>query len=187
MRKLFLTLNLFFIFSVSAHAAVFTIEPQLSSVIFKVANLGGYTVGIFKDFSGTIGLSDDGTQLTSLVSEIKTDSAHTGQSHRDIEFMNEKLLDTPKFPTAKFTAQKIEPGKITGDLTIKGKTKKVTLDYTFSGIKKTKDGQDFVFLSARGAFNRKDFGMGFTPVLEKGKAIFADQVELNIELAGILP
>ena len=81
---------------------------------------------------------------------------------------------------------KIEKNKITGDLTLHGVTKKVTLDYAFWGLAKDQRGKTKTAVSISGVVNRKDFGIVYNIKTDDGTWLLGDEVELRIELHGIL-
>src|SRR3989338_8024336 len=118
-----------------AHAAYYDVDPIYSSVIFKVQHLGGYTIGLFNRFGGVIEMGDDG-RLVSVNATVDVRSVYTRNGQRDSDLLGTELFDAVKFPRAQFSSKKIEGSKVTGDITIKGKTKEVVLD-CFLGETKT--------------------------------------------------
>ena len=70
---------------------------------------------------------------------------------------------------------------VTGDLTIRGVTKSVTLAVEFGGVQKNPWGQTVAGVSAHGSISRKDFGIVWGPILEAGGVAVGDKVKLEIE------
>lgn len=92
------------------------------------------------------------------------------------------LFDTAKFPTATFTSTSVQSSgnsaTITGDLTIKGITKPITLDAKLYGAGVNMMSKKLnVGFTATGTLKRSDFGLGY------GVPAIADQVDLKISAA----
>ena len=172
--------------STDSYAALYQVDPVYSSVIFKIQHLAGYTVGLFRNFAGKIELSDDNNKVVSLEATVDIRSIYTRNNQRDRDLRSPMIFDAKKFPKAQFTAKKIDEKKMIGDLTIKDKTKEVTLDYTIGGVTKDQWGHTKVALSAKGVISRKDFGIAYNRKLDDGQMLLGDQVELQIEMEGIL-
>src|SRR5262249_39156808 len=95
------------------------------------------------------------------------------------------FLEVEKYPTIRFTSTKIEPAgtdrySLTGELTIKGNTRPVTLNVVKYGEFNDPNMGHRIGYAAQGQVNRKDFGMRFDMVLD-GKFIVSNEVQINIE------
>jgi len=180
MKKIYLLFLLNFIFPLTANAATYTIDPRHSTVLFKVDELAGYVSGLFGQFQGKVELNADNTQITALAGEVDVASVYTRNVQRDVDLLAAELLDAKKYPTAKFVSKKIEGDKITGDLTIKGKTKPASFQYSLLPITGNQ-----ARLSLHGAINRKDFGITYNRILEKGQMLLDDEVDLTLDLVGV--
>jgi len=86
-----------------------------------------------------------------------------------------KFFNAGQYPKITFVSTKVEPGKLTGDLTFRGVTKPVTLDVKYNGYAKTPFGSQIMGFSATGVIKRSDFG--FTHL----KGLVGDDVALEIE------
>jgi polyisoprenoid-binding protein YceI len=124
-----------------ATAADYVIDTQgaHASINFKVSHLGySYTVGRFNTFDGKFSY-DAASQKTSTVSvNIDTTSLDSNHAERDKHLRSADFIDAAKYPTAKFVSTSVaDQGKghlaITGDLTLHGKTKPITIDAQFIG------------------------------------------------------
>ena len=171
---------------VTGLASTFAIDPDHSTVLFRIQHIAGYTAGTFSHITGSFQLNDANNLLTGVASEIETVSVNTQQTQRDEDLRGGDFFDALKFPTAKFIAKKIENGKIDGELTLKGITKPVTLAYKLGDISKDSAGKTTIALAAQGTVRCKDFGITSTRVLEKGKPLLGDEVEVGAQLTGIL-
>jgi polyisoprenoid-binding protein YceI len=86
-----------------------------------------------------------------------------------------KFFNGAQYPKITFVSTKVEPGKLTGDLTFRGVTKPVTLDVKYNGYAKTPFGSQIMGFSATGTIKRSDFG--FTHL----QGMVGDDVALEIE------
>ncbi len=147
-------------------------DPFHTQVEFAAKHLGMMTVrGHFTEISITGNIDPDHPEATTVEVTIQTASIRTHNEQRDNDLRSSNFLDIANYPTITFKSTKIEAlggdrYNLTGDLTIKGNTKPVTL----AGIG----------YSAEGKINRKDFGMTFSAMLD-GKWVVSDDVQLFIE------
>src|SRR5262245_12747773 len=74
---------------------------------------------------------------------------------------------------------------VTGDLTIRGQTREVTLDVTFNGAATSPFGQSVAGFTAETHINRKDFGLNWNMALEAGGFLVGDDVKIEIELEAV--
>ena len=105
---------------------------------------------------------------------------------------SEDFFDVANHPTATFIATKVEaiadavPGrpnyKVTGDLTLHGTTREVTLDATASGTGKDPWGNQRLGFSLEGSIDRSDFGLRWNQVLETGGVLVSEKIEINVEV-----
>ncbi|MGA8441674.1 MAG: YceI family protein [Candidatus Sulfotelmatobacter sp.] len=151
---------------VVAQSSAWHLDPPHSSAQFAVRHLGISTVrGTFTKLSGTARYDAADPKNNSVEVTIDTASVDTRVEMRDNDLRSDHFFDVQKFPTMTFRSTKIESAgtdklKITGDLTIRGITKPVTLDVD-GPSKPVNDGQGHsrMGVSAAGILNRTDFGM----------------------------
>jgi len=167
-------------------AATFEVDPVYSSIIFKLRHLSGYSIGNFNTFQGFIDTTDDFGKITGISAKVLIPSINTRHPERDADLLSERFFDAEKFPVGTFVGKKIEGGKLIGDLTLKGKKKEVALDYKYYGTAKDQFGRTKAGFSASGIINRKDFGISFNKKIDNGQMLLGDDVELIIEIEGIL-
>jgi len=158
-------------------AGTFTIEPGNSSVIFKIKNNNGYTIGFFESFSGVLKLSEDNAKVLEADGKFDVRSINTHNVIRDAALRSDLFFDTEKFPEASFTSTKVEGDTLTGNLTIKGKTNPVALTMVLNGT----------LLTLRGKINRNDFGISFNEKLPQGKMLLGDEVQITAEIEAVVP
>jgi polyisoprenoid-binding protein YceI len=161
-----------------------------SSVNFWVRHLMVAKVhGRFNKWTGSLAFDEKEPSNSRVEVEIDPTSIDTREAQRDTHLRSADFFDTDKYPTLKFTSTKIERGadgniKLTGDLTMHGATKPVTLDVEFAGRANhpnPKMGERAGF-SARGTLNRKDWGLTWNQTLDAGGFAISDKVELHLEI-----
>ena len=163
-----------------------TIDPTHSEVGFKVKHMMFTNVkGLFNDYSADIDFNDD-LKEANLQFEAKINSIFTNNADRDNHLKSADFFDAEQYPTLNFKSTKIQGNgseyEITGDLTIKGITKPVTLNAEFSGLMTDPWGNTKVGLNLDGKINRKDFGLTYNAALETGGVLVGEDVKLNAEI-----
>ncbi|MFT3732531.1 MAG: YceI family protein [Hyphomicrobium sp.] len=125
-----------FAMSAPAMAADYKIDTDNAhaSITFKVSHLGfSWIIGRFDKFSGTFSFDDKNPDASKVSVDIDTTSIDTNLALRDKHLRAADLLDTDKYPTAKFESTSIKstaPNKatVTGNLTLHGVTKEVVIE-----------------------------------------------------------
>jgi len=163
------------------------LDPTHSEVTFKVKHLMFTNVsGQFTKFEATAEAEDDNFDNASFSFSADVDSVNTNNTDRDGHLKSADFFDAAQFPalTFKSTAVANDGGdlKVTGDLTVHGVTKSVTLDAEFGGIQKDPWGNIKSGFSVTGKINRKDFGLTWNAALETGGVMLGDEVKLALEL-----
>src|SRR5712692_8107124 len=109
-------------------------DPYHTQVEFSAKHLGMMTVrGLFPDVTATGFLDPDHPEASSVEVTIQTASLRTHNPQRDNDLRASNFLEVDTYPTMTFKSTKIEAAgpdryRLTGDLTIKGTTKSVTLN-----------------------------------------------------------
>jgi len=152
-----------------------------SKVGFTVTHLSVSEVdGNFKKFDASI--TSTKADFTDAVFEMNADvaSVNTDNDFRDNDLKSDHFFDVAKFPTMHFISKSVSKVddkhyKITGDLTMHGVTKSVTLDMAVNGFTKDMRSQKPVAgIKVTGKLNRNDFGVGHMP-----SAMVSDDVEIR--------
>jgi polyisoprenoid-binding protein YceI len=161
-------------------------DPFHTQVEFAAKHLGMMTVrGHFAEISATGNIYPDKPEASSVEITMQTASIRTHNENRDNDLRSSNFLEADKYPTITFKSTKIEPAgqdryTMTGDLTIKGNTRPVTLNVVRYGEFNDPRMGHRIAYSAEGQINRKDFGMTFNMMLD-GKWIVSDEVQIMIE------
>jgi polyisoprenoid-binding protein YceI len=175
-----------------ARAATYDIDPVHSTVSFKVKHLMvSWVRGSFKKFSGTIDYDAKNPGATALAASIDASSIDTGNGDRDGHLKSPDFFDVAKFPTLDFKATKVKPaGKnkftVTGDLTMHGVTKPVSLVVEGLGTEVTDPwGNVKIGASGTAKLNRKEFGLSWSKALEAGGVVVGDDVEIVLDIEAV--
>ena len=169
---------------------LWNIDQAHSQIQFSTKHMGISTVrGTFGSFDGTIDTEDG--QVSGVTAEIDVASLDTGNGQRDGHLKGADFFDATKFPKMTFKSKKVKSagkGKftVTGDLTIKGVTKEVTLDVD-GPTEQIKDmqGGTRVGASASTKINRKDFGVSWNKALDNGSSVVGDDVKVSIDVEAV--
>lgn len=172
--------------SSQATQGVWQADPMHTQVEFAAKHLGMMTVrGHFAEVSVTGTIEPTHPEATAIEVSIQTASIRTHHAQRDNDLRSSNFLEVDKFPTITFKSTKVEPAgddkyTLTGDLTIKGITRPVTLNLVRYGEFNDPMMGHRIAYSGQGTINRKDFGMTFSMMLD-GKFIVSDEIQLLLE------
>jgi polyisoprenoid-binding protein YceI len=146
-------------------ASTWTGDTVHSFVLFKIKHLGtSWVYGRFNDFTVSIEAGDEGAGVTSASLVVKTESVDTGAAKRDQHLRSPDFFNAKEFPeiTFKSTAAKAvdaDTTEVTGDLTIHGTTKPVTVKVVRVGHGKGMQKEDLAGYEATFTVKRGDYGM----------------------------
>ncbi len=164
----------------------YKIDPMHTNVLFVVDHLGfSNMIGQFQDFEGSFTFDGKSVEGAAVKIVIKTASVDTDHEARDKHLKSPDFFNAQEFPKMTFVSTGFEStgektAKMTGDLTLLGVTKPVTLDVTFNKADKfPMDPNVFIAgFSAKGTINRIDYGMKYAA------GAIGDNVTLWIEAEG---
>jgi polyisoprenoid-binding protein YceI len=154
------------------------IDQAHSEIGFKVKHLMISTVkGNFRTFSG--GVEEDGTVSLSM----NVNSIDTGNNERDNHLKSADFFISMEYPTMDFNGKMSEDmNTVTGEITIKGVTKEVTLDVDYNGMSVDPWGNTKHGWEITGSINRGDFGLTWNAPLETGGVLLSEEVKLNLDV-----
>ena len=163
-----------------------TVDPGHAEVGFVGRHFGLTKVrGRFTDVSGTITVADDLAASTVEV-VIDTASVNSGDQGRDDHLRSADFFDVEHHPTALFRSTGVvasdATATLTGDLTIKGVTKPVTMHVDYVGGATDPWGNERAVFSARGRINREDWGLTWNMLLDTGGLVVSKEIALEIEV-----
>jgi polyisoprenoid-binding protein YceI len=164
------------------------IDPAHSAAQFSVRHLMISNVrGEFTKLSGSAVIDPANPANSSVEVTIEAASVNTREPQRDDHLRSPDFFDVAKYPTITFQSTRVEPHgvdnlKVTGDLTIHGVTRPVTLDVE-GPTSAVKDpwGNVRAGVTATAKINRKEFGVAFHALTETGGVVVGDEVKITIE------
>jgi polyisoprenoid-binding protein YceI len=168
---------------------IYEIDPVHSTVGFKIRHFFTDVPGRFLEFSGTINVDTENPEKMSTQAVIKASSIDTANAKRDEHLRSVDFFDVENHPEIRFETTKVEPtgedrAKVTGNLTIHGVTKPVTMDAEFIGKGAGFEGEIRTGWKATTTINRKDFGLDWGKVVE-GTAVVGDKVEIELNIEAV--
>lgn len=182
-----LVLTIISAFAASAQNSGWRVDKAHTSVGFAVRHMViSEVTGNFKDFNITVSTSTDDFSDAVIDATIKVASIDTDNERRDNHLESDDFFNAEKFPEIKFRStsfEKVGENKynITGDLTIRDITKKVTFDATLNGMLKTSRGV-LAAWKATISINRFDFGLKWNRTIEAGGLIAGETVNITLVL-----
>ena len=182
-------LTLFLTIPVLSQASNYQIDPDHSSFQFKIRHLMVSNVkGDFTKSKGTVTMDDQDVSNLKVDLTIETASVDTAHAKRDEHLRGSDFFDVAKYPTITFISKRVTKAgadklKVTGDLTIHGVTREVTLDVE-GPTPQVKDpwGNVRRGATATGRINRKDFGIVWNRTLEAGGVVVGEEVDIYVEV-----
>lgn len=166
-------------------SGTYAIDPTHTNVEFAVKHLMISTVkGRFADVKGTLEMPEQGEPRLDVT--IAAASIDTRVDARDIHLKSADFFDVDKFPELRFVSTKaVRSGdgwKLTGDLTMKGVTRPVTLDVSEEGAVVDPWGNHKVGFIATGKLNRTHFGLTWNAALEAGGVVVGEDIKLTLDV-----
>jgi polyisoprenoid-binding protein YceI len=146
--------------------------------------------GSFNDFEATAHIDAENLANSSATATIKVDSIDTRNEQRDGHLRSNDFLDIANNPELTFVSTEVSPlgddiVRVTGDLTIKGVTNPVSIDFTYEGAAIDPFGNLRVGFEGSVVINRKDWGITWNAALETGGVLVSDKITLEFELSAI--
>lgn len=136
--------------------------------------------GTFNEWTSSFVI--DGTSFK-VTADIKAASIDTANADRDNHVKGEDFFDVEKYPEITFSSTEVDVdgGKVTGDLTIHGVTKPVTLDVDVLGAEEDPWGNTRVGFEATTKIDRRDFGIDFQAPLKSGGMLVSNDIKIEID------
>lgn len=169
-------------------ATTWSIDPTHSEVQFKVKHLMVSTVtGSFSKFDGQLSMVGDDFEDADITFSADIDSISTGNEQRDGHLKSAEFFAVAQFPqlTFKSTGMKKtgdDTYELSGDLTMHGVTKPVTLKAEYGGQMQDFYGQTKAGFELSGTIKRKEFGLTWDGVTEAGGVVVSDDVRLVMNI-----
>jgi polyisoprenoid-binding protein YceI len=165
-------------------------DPNHSTITFSTRFLGLSKVhGRFRVFDVSLDVGPSGTEFE-VEASIDLASIDTRQPRRDAHLRTADFFHVDQHPTMTFRSTRIEPvgGSYTmsGDLTLKGVTRAVTLEVQSNGLAASPDGRTRLGLNATGELRRSDLEFGLKP-LGLDRLVLGDKVAFVLDMQFVRP
>ncbi|HEV7206867.1 MAG TPA: YceI family protein [Jatrophihabitans sp.] len=175
----------------STLTGTYTLDPSHSRVGFVARHAMVTKVrGSFNEFDGTATIDGANPSNSAVQVTIQVASIDTRNQQRDDHLRTNDFLDAEKYPTITFASTSISHDggndfEVTGDLTIRGVTKSVTLPLEFQGSATDPFGNARVGFEGSLVINRKDWGVTWNAALEAGGVLVSEKITLEFEISAI--
>jgi polyisoprenoid-binding protein YceI len=166
----------------------FIADKNHSGAEFKIRHMMSNVGGKFTDLEATANIDRAKPAASSVEFTLQAASIDTASSDRDKHLRSADFFDVEKYPTITFKSTKITPTKdkntydVTGNLTMRGVTKTVTIPVAVLGFGKDPWGNERVGFELNTTLNRKDYGINWNKALDQGGYLLADDVKIVVNL-----
>ncbi len=174
----------------AAWAATYKIDPQHTTVSFKIRHLFSYVQGTFDQVEGSIVYEPGAPKSWKAEATIQAASINTRVAARDTHLRSKDFFDVERFPTITFRPTEVteatdQGATLHGTLSIHGVEKPVALDVAIHGVGKDPWGNVRAGFTGTTRINRKEFGLTWNQALETGQLLVGEEVDITLEIEGI--
>lgn len=173
--------------------ATWNFDPSHSAAEFSARHMMITTVrGGFRNIVGTLDFDPENPANSYVEAVIETkEITSTGIEQRDAHLRSADFLDIENYPTITFKSTKVTPtgegtARITGDLTIRGVTREISIDAEFLGQAQSPFGDTRAGFTGRTKINREDFGLTWNMALETGGWLVGKEIAITLDIQAVL-
>jgi polyisoprenoid-binding protein YceI len=169
----------------------YAIDPSHSRIGFVARHAMVTKVrGSFNEFAGVGYFDVDDPTKSHLELTVEAASIDTRNADRDHHLRSNDFFDMDQHPRISFVSTSVEQAdrdhyRVTGDLTIKGVTKPVTVNFEYTGASVDPYGNQRIGFEGATTVNRKDWGVNWNAALEAGGVLVSEKVTLELEVSAI--
>jgi polyisoprenoid-binding protein YceI len=168
----------------------YTIDASHTRIGFSARHAMVATVrGSFTEFEGTAHIDTANPASSWVKLDIKAESITTGNEQRDGHLRSGDFFENEAYPNVTFASTNVEKDgddwKVTGDLTIKGVSKPVTVTFEYTGSVIDPWGNTRIGFEGATTINRADWGITWNTALEAGGVLVSDKVKLEFDVAAV--
>ncbi|MES2598513.1 MAG: YceI family protein [Verrucomicrobiota bacterium] len=165
-------------------ADTFKIDPVHTSVLFSIKHLGVTNFyAFFKEVSGTVTFDKENPEKSSVELTVPVESVDSRNPKRDQHLKSPDFFNAKQFPTLSFKSTKVELSgdtyKVSGDFTLHGVTKPITIDFNKGPEGKGMEGEIRGGGETRFSVKRSDYGMTFM------QGALGDEVNIIVSVEGV--
>jgi polyisoprenoid-binding protein YceI len=171
-------------------AGTYTLDPAHSRLGFSARHAMVATVrGQFNEFTGTAHVDTAIPANSKVEVSIVANSISTGNEQRDGHLLSADFFESEQFPNITFTSTDVtrdgDDWTITGDLTVKGVTKPISVPFEFTGSATDPMGNTRIGFEGAATLLRKDWGLTWNAALETGGVLVSDKIKLQFDISAI--
>ena len=167
-------------------AGTWNIDPSHSEIGFTARHLMSKVRGLFEKFEGQVVTGEQ----PSASATIDLNSINTRDENRDAHLRSGDFFDVENSGPMTFTSTNVEQGGkgllVTGDLTIKGVTKPVTLDVEYLGTDTDPWGGTRLGFEGTTQISRKAWGVDFNIPMDGGRLLVGDKIDITVAVQAVL-
>jgi polyisoprenoid-binding protein YceI len=168
----------------------YTLDPSHTRIGFSARHAMVTKVrGHFEQFEGTAHVDTTTPANSSVTVTIEAASVTTGNEQRDGHLKTPDFFDIANYPQITFVSTNVERDgsewDITGDLTINGVTKSVTIPFEETGSAKDPFGNTRVGFEGEVTIDRTEWNLSFNAALETGGVLVSEKVKLEFDVSAI--
>jgi polyisoprenoid-binding protein YceI len=178
--------------SLASATDAYTIDSHHSEATFRIRHFMSKVSGKLPGVSGVVNIDKANPAASTVDVTIKTSAIDTGEPDRDKHLRSADFFDVEKYPDITFKSTKVVPsGKkdvynVTGNFTMHGVTKEITIPVEVLGWQTLKQGERVGFSLAT-TVNRKDYGINWNRTLDQGAVLLGDDVDINVNVEAMKP
>jgi polyisoprenoid-binding protein YceI len=167
-------------------AATYEITHVYSNVSFSIAKFFFKEDGGFRQYSGEIFYDPDHPQRSRVQMTVEAESIDTRNDGRDRALRSDDFFDVARYPTLNFVSTAVAPRQdgtldVTGDLTIHGVTRRITIPVHLLGTKQMQGWGDFIGFDTGFTIDRTEFGVNGSH-WSGGAAVLGKQVDIHLSI-----
>ncbi len=169
----------------------YTLDPAHTRIGFVARHAMVTKVrGAFNEFEGTAAIDGADPSRSTVTVVIKAASIDTRNEQRDAHLRSNDFLAMDEYPEIRFVSTAVRQldentFALTGDLTVRGVTKPVTIDFTYEGTATDPFGNQRLGFEGSVTISRKDYGITWNAALETGGVLVSDKVVLEFEVSAV--
>jgi len=169
----------------SAKPETYTVDAAHSGISFQVRHFFSEVPGRFTDFTGKVVWDAEKPEASSVEITVQAKSINTDNENRDGHLRNADFFDVEKFPSMSFKSVSVKAKDaktltVNGDLTVKGVTKRTTIEVQLLGVMELGGGKAKAGFKTEFPINRQDFGISWNKTLDQGGTVLGDEVTVKV-------
>ncbi len=164
-----------------------TVVPAFSNVGFSIVEFGVMKQdGSFRDFRGDIFYDPAHPERSRVSFTVQVDSIDARSQHREAALRSDDFFDTQRFPTMSFTSTSVRalPDRtlqVTGDLTIRGVTRRITIPVRYLGFMRLSEQSSYAGFTTTFTLDRTEFGVNGAR-WQGGRLLLSKEVTITLEI-----